>query len=467
MTPLDPEQPIHDQLEALRKESGSQVPPDVRDYYDGDQPSVATIDQQAALGDRAIRAYVENQLKRCTDVVASRLLFRQYLCDSAAVKEALKTFATKNQLTEQVVTNTVRVLVDGNNALALSWGDDRPIVHQEPWWDGDEGMYVEVSDTGVSLWAAKEWTDRKKRKRRTVYLPDRILRYVQQGGWEEFGDDEANPKILPVTPWTRNGQLDGEPLGVPVVHFGNTVTTDSFYGTSTLAPLLGLQDALNGTIFDIVAAQALNAFPIYTATGVDTENTDVSVGPGRLWKGGEMAKFGVLNGGSMDAILDGYKTIRASIAGQFPVAEHLIAGGQFPSGLAIIKAENPMIGHVKLLGDTFAPSWVLLAHRATEMMNVFGKAGLNEDAMVQVEYDPPEQLDEGTVTEIDSAKVALYAELATLPKTLMLKTGLVTEAEATAIIAEREASLVADFGEPVPVPVPGGGTEQQQGREAA
>jgi hypothetical protein len=152
----------------------------------------------------------------------------------------------------------------------------------------------------------------------------------------------------------------------------------------------------------------------------------------------------------MTPILDGYKTTRAAIANQFPVAEHLIAGGQFPSGLAITKAENPMVGHVKLLGETFAPSWVLLAHRATELANTFGGAGLDEDAMIQVEYEPPEQLDEGTVVEIDRERIALYRDLMELPKVLMLKTGLVDEQEADQIIKERNDALqaiaVADFG---------------------
>jgi len=119
-----------------------------------------------------------------------------------------------------------------------------------------------------------------------------------------------------------------------------------------------------------------------------------------------------------------------------------VAGGDFPSGLALIKAENPLVGHVKLLGETFAASWVLLAHRQIEMANTFGKAGLNEDALIQIEYQPPEQLDEGTVVEIDQARVQLYADLARLPRMLVLKTELVDQTEAQAIIDEMDAANV-------------------------
>lgn len=429
MTLLDLDQPIHDQIDAYRNDAAANVPSDVRDYYDGKHPPAATPEQQAALGDRAIRPYVENVIRQCVDTLASRLLFRRYLCeDGDAEQDWLEVFASTNHIRQQMVTNTVRVLVDGNNALSLSWSDvqARPVVHQEPWWDGEEGVYVEISDTGVEEWAVKEWTDRTKRKRRTVYLPDRILRYVQEGsGWQPLGDDAEQQ-------WTKD-TAGKDPLGVPVIHFGNTTTADSPYGQSSIEPILGLQDALNGTIFDIVAAQALNAFPIYTATGV-AKGGEYTVGPGRRWETDNAdAAFSVLAPGSMDAILDGYRAIRAAIANQFPISEHLISGGDWPSGMALQRAEGPMIGRVKMLGQTFAPSWVRLAHRAMEMHNTFGDGGLDEEQTIVVEYEPAEQLDEGTVTEIDLAKVQLYRDLANLPKPLMLKTGLVDEDTATEI----------------------------------
>jgi hypothetical protein len=438
VTALDTDQAIHEQVEALRAAAAADVPRDVRDYYDGDHPPVATPDQMAALGDRAMKPYVENVLKQCVDTLAARLLFRRYLCESNPNVQAwLAEFARKNQLGEHVITNTVRVLVDGNNALSLSWNGERALVHQEPWWDGDEGMYVEVGEDTLPQWAVKEWEDLDTRTRRTIYLPDQIQRYVRVGGtWEPFVDAEGNH----IVPWVKR---DGSPLGVPVVHFGNTITAESLYGASTVAPLLGLQDALNGTIFDIVAAQAMNAFGIYTATGV-ASGGDYFVGPGRRWESPDKdARFGLLQGSEMGPILDGYRAIRAAIANQFPISEHLITGGDWPSGMALQRAEGPMISKVKLLGETFAPSWVLLAHRATEMAIAFGGETLDDGAMIQVEYEPAEQLDEGTTTEIDIAKVQLYRDLSMLPRSLMLKTGLVDEGEADAIVGEREAATLS------------------------
>ena len=445
--------PLHEQINKLRKAADADTPPDVRDYYDGRQPVVATPDQMQALGPRAERAYIENVLKQCTDTMAGRLIFRRFLCeDGPSEQDWLEAFARRNQFGEHVITNTVRILVDGNNALSLSWNVDekgvgRPVVHQEPWWDGKEGIFVEVADDGQEQWAVKEWIDLEKRRRRTVYLPDRIMRFVQVGGdgaggtvdesaqWQTYPDDEQF-----LVWWTRNGQEGGEPLGVPVVHFGNTVTADRLYGASVIEPLLGLQDALNGTIFDIVAAQAMNAFGIYTATGVDQNDTELSVGPGRLWKAQSAdAQFGLLNGSEMGPILDGYRAIRAAIANQFPVSEHLITGGQWPSGMALQRAEGPMISMVKLLGETCAPSYVRVAHRAMELENAFGGGVLNEDHMIQVEYAPAEQLDEGAVMEIERERVGLYADLARLPRVLMLKTGLIDETEANEILAEQEA----------------------------
>lgn len=447
MTRLTVDQSIHDQVDALRKAADANVPPEVRQYYAGDQPPVATPDQMAALGDRATKPYVENILKQCVDTIAGRLLFRQYLCeDGDTEKTWLDAFARKNRIGAHLNANTVRCLVDGNNAMSLSWLADpregeRVVVHQEPWWDGKEGMYVESTDSGIEEWAVKEWTDLQERHRRTVYLPDQIQRYIRDGdGWQPLNDENGSNVI----PWTKP---NGDPLGVPVIHFAYTITADSIYGTSKIASLLGLQDALNGTIFDIVAAQALNAFGIFTATGVD-DTSDLSVGPGRLWKtAGENAKFGVLNGANMAPILDGYRAIRGSIAGQFPVSEHLITGGQWPSGMALQRADGPMISGVKLIGETFAPPMVRLAHRAMEITNAFGGENLDENRMIEIEYAPAEQLDDATIVEIDREKVGMYRDLSTLPKVLMTKTGLVDDDEADAIIAERQSeySMVADM----------------------
>lgn len=447
MTQLDTQQPLHDQIDDLRKAADCKVPPEVRLYYQGDQPPVASPEQMAALGDRATKPYVENILKRCVDTIAGRLLFRRYLCEDGDTEQAwLEDFARRNRIGSHLTANTVRAVVDGNNANSLSWLDDpregqRVVVHQEPWWDGKEGMYVEVSDSGVEEWAVKEWKDLKERERRTVYLPDQIQRFVKDGdGWQPF----ANAAGQNVIPWVK---ADGSPLGVPVIHFANTFTADSIYGQSTVWPLLGLQDALNGTIFDIVAAQALSAFGIFTATGVDANQSELTVGPGRLWKSpSKDAAFGVINGSSMEPILDGYRAIRTAIAQSFPVSEHIISG-DWPSGMALQRADSPMISAVKLLGENFAPPMVRIAHRAMEITNAFAATNLDESKMIQIEYEPAEQLDEGTIAEIDRERVGIYRDLALLPKDLMMKTGLVDKDEADRIIAERQAAfdVVGDF----------------------
>lgn len=443
MTRIDIEQPIHEQIDTYREAALSDVPPDVRDYYRGEQPIVADADQRAALGDRANRPLIENLVARCVDAIAARLVFERFVADDDMVQEALDSFATMNHMGRKVIANTVRALVDGNTANSLAWDSvaGRVVVYHEPWWDGEEGMYVESSESGNEEWAVKEWTDRDKRKRRTVYLPDQIQRFVQDGqAWVPLGDDETH-----IQPWVKNAA--GDQLGVPVIHFANAGAADSVYGESKVAPLLGLQDALNGALFDIVAAQAMTAFGIYTATGVNSESP-LHVGPGRLWRvEREDAHFGVLNGASMGALEDGYRIIKASFASQFPIADHVFTG-QWPSGAAFVRAEAPMTGYVTMLGEEWAPGYVRLAHRATEMMNAYSAAGLDEDALIRVAYEPAEQLDDGTLAEIDRERVETYRELANLPRELMVKSKVVTAEEADTIVQQRAEMgvLIADVG---------------------
>ena len=444
MTQIDLDHPIHEQVDTYRDAADSVVPADVRAYYDGNQPVVVSPDLQAALDDRAMRPLIENMIARCVDTIAGRLLFSQYVCDDNDVSVALNDFAAKNHFTNLVISNTSRGLVDGNTAISLGWDSDssRPLAFQEQWWDGDEGVYIETSESGIEQWAVKEWTALDKRKRRTVYLPDRILRFIRDGEkWSPYPDESAYEQ-----PWVK---ADGTPLGVPMIHFANVGSADSKYGRSKVEPLLGLQDSLNGVLFDIVAASALAAFGVYTASGVDTKKNPLHVGPGRLWSSeNDKANFDVLNGSSMEALEDSYRLIRSSISSQFPVADHVITGSNWPSGTALQRAESEMVGYVKKLGDHWAPDYVRVGHRATEMMNAFGSAGLDEDAIIRVAYEAAEQLDEGTMAEIDRERVETFALLAGLPKSLMVKTRIVDEAEAETITQEQASSmsLIADAG---------------------
>lgn len=446
---LDLEKPLHEQIEAARTRAACQVPADVRAYYLGQQRDVSA-EQAMALGERAVRVFQENIVKRCVDTLAGRLRLRALHCEDEAVAAWLGEWTARNHLARLIVATSIRAITDGTAAVAFGWdnAEQRPIITVEHWWDGTDGVFIGVDETGLPEWAVKDWEDTDNRRRRTVYLPGLILRFVHADGWQPYPDAATGSQA-----WTKR---DGSPLAIPWSYFPYGITADTPYGQSAVAPVLGLQDALNGTIFDVVAAQMLTAMQIYTATGIKPTDR-LTVGPGRLWQTEDAdAKFSVLPAGEMSALLNGYQALREAIASQFPVPLHIISGGNWPSGMALQRVDSPLVTQVKLWGEVAAPYWVLAAHRSVELANAFGNAGLNEGALITIEYEPAEDLDEATALEIDQAKVSLYASLAAIDDPgLMAKTGLVSEEEARQIVAARQ-QRAALFGLPVPEPGAGG-----------
>lgn len=436
---------LHDEIEEIRDAAGAVASEDARDYAAGVFANITDPEQRQALGLRSVRTSGENVIAQCLEQIAGRMLFRSYECDDPDVRTYLAEFTRKNRLREMFAGAVIHALTDGNAAMSVSWDERRgPLVHHENWWNGTEGMFVAKDTAGDVIWAVGEWIDRQERERRTLYLPDRIMRFVKDGrGWRRMG---------PEVPWVKK---DGSPLGVPVAHFPGGIAPTGPYAPSTVKGVLGRQDELNASLFDRSAASALTGAQIYTATGVTDDEKPV-VGPGRRWTAKNPdAKFGVLPPGPLGELLTHSDDLRASIASAFPVPSYRIGRGQWPSGMALAQADSPMIAKVKLLEDLFDPGATLLSHRATEMANTFGGESLNERALITTSWMPADQVDPATQMELDRLKIEMYAELERLTPTMMRKTGMLTEDEIEAIIREREAMI-----EPVAAIEPDQGEEE-------
>lgn len=406
-----------------------------RNYINGTQRPITTREQRDALGERAARDQVDNILRQCAEELAGRLIFERIgvESDDERLVEFLDTLASKNSLAKMIFALFIRAQTDGNAAAIVSWHPEqnRPLIIPHAWHNGKtnkdaDGVYIYFDAYQVPSFAVRDWRD-DTAMRRTVYTDSVITTYRKtEAQWqllERFDTRKA----------------DGTPIGIPVAHFPNGVSPYSVYGQSTVQPLLGQQDALNGILFDIAAAAAFTAMPVFTGTGVE-ETSDVSVGPGTMFRSmSPDARFGSIPAGSMQGLLDARDAFITSISSKFPVPSYRIGSGDFPSGLALQRADSPMIARAKQVGNIFAPSVIMLAHRATEMQNVYGGDTLDEENLLHVQWAPPDQVDPGTQAELDQARVDIYEALERLTPTLMGKTRLLTADEVDAVQAEREA----------------------------
>lgn len=458
----------HEAIDAERKlyfPSGSDIRK-YRAYAAGDQVKTLSADMRLILGAQRNNNTADNILDLVLRTAAGRLNFEGWTiengpdfsapenapdgsdetrdADAQAVEDFLTEFYTKSRISGLQFDTHYATLRDGVTALSLRWKPGRnssdrgrPTVHRENWWDGKTGVFVGFDDFDEPAWAVKDWKEvigDQPRERRNVYYPDAIYRYIKDGGWQPYRlpDDPADT-IEGVVPWTRS---DGRPLGLPIIPFANAVADSGMYGRSDIKGLLGIQDDINQIGVDITAAAMFAGFQMYFASGMTVEGAEV--GPGRFLSSPDAAaRMIAIPPGPMDSLIESYESKRQTIAIDTATPMHII-GGEWPSGEALLRSEMPLVDKVTRLGAVLAPSWTLLAHRATELANRFGGVKLNENAPITVNYAAPEHLDELTEIQVKAATVDLYAKLGNIDDIdLLVKTGLVTQAEAEKMVADR------------------------------
>jgi hypothetical protein len=436
-----------------------------RRYTEGDQDATLTAEQKALLGTAAKHVYADNMADTVISAWASRLTLSGFAVEDGAVQAFLDDLYTRNGLGDLSYDANYATSRDGNHALMLRWlPDDRPLdpemletgdlpterragrvtIHAEDWWDGTRGVWIAYDDQGRPAYAVKDFEtwmvdgdgNGRLRKRRTVYFPGALHRYVQEGsGWRPFALPGDPPGTDGIVPWTKR---DGSDLGIPVIHLSFPRFGKRRYGISELAGgFLANQDHLNDIQQDLIAAARLLGFQVITATGADFKTTP-KIQPGTfLHTSNDAARFGAIPPGDLTQLIDAHGTKLQTIARTTATPQHVITGGDWPAGIALVQAEKPLIAKVRRLARVIGPAWATVAHRATEMANAFGGAALDEDDLITARFDDPEQLDALAEAEVMLARVRAQAELEALSDEQSLVALGLSEQEAAARIARK------------------------------
>jgi hypothetical protein len=453
-----------------------------RRYAQGEQTLTLTADQKNALGAAANKSYSDNVADMVLSAWSSRLILTGYSSADSAVQQFLDDFYMRSEMGDLSYDINYATGRDGNHAVMLRWlpeqttplppaigpqGDEietvlinrggRVTAHAEDWWDGKTGVWVSYDDYGRPAYAVKDFKTwlvvdggvGMERERRTVYFPDHIERFILDGnGWRPYplpGESE-NGRVE----WTKR---DGSPLGIPIVHFKFPRFGRRRYGWSELAGgVIGNQDQLNDIQMDIANAAKLLGFQIVTATGA-TFSKVPKMQPGTLLHTENAnAKFGNIPAGDISQLKNAHGIKLSTIARMTATPIHIITGGDWPAGIALVQAEKPLIAKIFRLAKTIGPSHQEVAHRATEIANAFGSEGLNENAPITAVFADPEQLDQLAQAEVLKAKAEAQAalELLTDPEGLAVAAGIpVAEAkrriEARQERANQQLEIMAGF----------------------
>lgn len=413
---------VHDRIEQERKRALPK-PEEVkkfRAYARGDHPGTLTAGQTRILRGLLGNKFADNVCKRILQELRNRLRLARFdVAAGEAEQQQLLTFLkdlwVKNKLASASAAVHWAMFRDGNTAVSLNWIGGRAVVTRERWWNGKTGIFVAYDDNDSVTYAVKEWNDGDA-LRRTVYWPDRIERYKQDGnGWHMFRLP-SDPDGTGAVPWVDARQ---QPLGVPVVHFANmqvpndgdgddgTEESDPHYGMSELdGGMLGLQDEVNDLHRDLSAGARFAGYQMGYATGVktrvDAEGNDIELRPepGAFFTDESPdAKFGILPAGSL-AELERTLTIKLNAMSRAAgVPLHLIAG-DWPSGEALLRAEMPLIDKIETVGDATGPAWASVAHKAVVLSNTFGSTILNPEALISATFLPVARRDPLTLAAV-------------------------------------------------------------------
>jgi hypothetical protein len=350
--------------------------------------------------------------------------------------EAVSQFVDKTAMLNNLPTLQKRVtwatIRDRDHYVGLSWyvptgeqqQNGRVLIQREAAWNGTQGVFAHYDDFDRNDWTLKEWSvssptrDGQSALRRTLWWPDRIERYIK-----DANDQEWQPYQLPEdggwpVPWL---DAQGQPLNPPIVHFANAGAPndapgddsdeqpDSRYGRSALdGGGLGVQDAINSIHRDVLASAHFLGFPMAFLSGIQPQVVDgveqpFVVEPGAVFRSSDpTAKGSILAAGNIDLLEQALMIELKAFSRLTGVPVHNFTG-QWPSGTALILSMLDYFDRLQALADALAPTWGSVMHKATKLANVFGRAGLDEDAPITAVYAPVIRYDPLTQAEIVSA----------------------------------------------------------------
>lgn len=431
-----------------------------RDYCEGKHALQLTEDQKTILEGLTGNKFSDNLAAMICAQARDRLRFLRWDCKNAAVKDRLANLFTLAGIKERQGKIHFDTLRDGNHAVAVAWSneDRRVQIHRENWWNGEEGVFIGYGPNDKAVYAVKEWfiTERdasgKEKgtlRRRVVYYDDRFERWVSSDNgntWEPFklpGDEGVWPQ-----PWKR---LDETPIGIPIVHFRNSGQGESVYGSSEIAfGAIGLIDHILDLHYVLSGAARMEGYQILWAAGIDPGNDKATgepkklkVAPGTLLHSKSTDfKMGAVGSGNPEGVLAIRKDKLQALAQMTKTPLHSITGGDWPSGEALLRAEQPAAGKAETQRDTLERVWAAVGHLAIVVENRFGtEAKLPEDvkeATIEAVFGPVERRDALSVSVMLNN---LGDVLSRMEKLRLLG---YTDEEAKKILAEKDAEAMAD-----------------------
>lgn len=392
-----------------------------RRYFGGDHDVPLTDRQREYLGFQTAgeERFALNFCRTVVTSVAERLVVRGFAGDDALAAWAWEMWQA-NRVDGLQMRVHEQTVCDGQYFVFVDYDRDTGRIKLLPhprYTDptvggtgfGCKAHYVDDDPERELEYVSKRWSEnyvtdtgaRRMRQRMNVYRPDRVEKYVLAGSseatWEPYRDEGDAGWPLP---WVR---ADGEPLGIPVVHFLNTPDA-----RSELFDAIPVQDAINKVIVDILAAADAQGFPIlrtygmYATTDGNPPDEDGSnylrvhpgmiIGTTKSRAEAEISRLEAADPAPMLALLNELVLHLARVT-DTPLSRFQVTG-QVMAEATLKQIEGPLLAKVRARQTTLGNAWENVIYAARAQAVTFGGADLDLDAHIEALWEEAEVRDE-------------------------------------------------------------------------
>jgi hypothetical protein len=386
-----------DQRKIIQKITASQVRYDrrknSRDYYNGVHLTQLTERQRKYLQIKTGQEFNDNYCPIVVDSLSERLSVTGFVAvDDELQTAAITDWWSVNRLDAGQSDVHNAAIRDGDTYVLVEWDNvnARPFITFEPAFDGAEGAEIiyDPDKRRRPAYGYKRWKS-EAGLRMNVYYPDRVEKYSQ-------GENSGDWSLNTVEVWV------GE---IPLFHFRNR--SDGYnYGKSELHDVMPLQNALNKSIIDMIAAADTTGFRMYWMTGGDPSG--LVVAPGEfIYTEDADAKIGYMQGEDLSKLIEFKDSFAMEIArvSRTPLSFFQITR-QVASEGTLKQQESGLVSRAKKRQIEFGNTWEDVFKFAVKLHNLFGSEPLyDEAATISCQWEDPETRDDlGRLQELKAKK---------------------------------------------------------------